>query len=158
MVYNTDKWHVVGGTEVSLQWQRKPLFFGKDPCNVPQLVGGQKQLNWVSDKTLHFKVLGEDRVKSLFSSKSMVSWCISLGFSFFFFTSLLKGKLEEEWKMLQRPARSSYLELFFFSSRDVDRRESTLYFLRRFLLPSAHLSTYFGQRFLISDNNLLGGF
>ena len=31
-------------------------------------------------------------------------------------------------------------------------------FLWRFLLPSAHLSTYFGQRFVNPDNNLLGGF
>ena len=38
------------------------------------------------------------------------------------------------------------------------KNKLSLYFLRRFLLPSAHLSTYFGQRFLISDNNLLGGF
>ena len=73
VVCNTDKWHVVGGTEVSLQRQRKPLFFGKNPCNVQQLIAGQKQLKGVFDKTLHFKVLGEDRVKSLFSSKSMVS-------------------------------------------------------------------------------------
>ena len=35
---------------------------------------------------------------------------------------------------------------------------SPLNFLWRFLLPSAHLSTYFAHRFLISDNNLLGGF
>ena len=33
-----------------------------------------------------------------------------------------------------------------------------LKFLRRFLLPSALLSTYVGQRFVYPDNNLLGGF
>ena len=30
-------------------------------------------------------------------------------------------------------------------------------FVWRFLLQSAHLSTYFGQRFVNPDSNLLGG-
>ena len=63
MVYNTGTWHEVGGTEVSLQ--RKPLFFGKNPRYVQQLIAGQNQLKGVFDKTLH---LGEDGVKSLSSS------------------------------------------------------------------------------------------